>query len=67
MEHIYRLAAATEVAAMVSHLVVSEQFVQAREYAAEAVDAAAGPALVAPCLWCLLIVCVVDGVVPFSS
>ena len=66
MEHIYRFAATTEVAAMVSHLVVSEQVVQTREYAAEAVDAAAGPAPVHLAVVLVDRVCV-DGVAPFSS
>ena len=60
MEHIYRVAVTTEVVAMVSRLVVSEQIVRAGEYAAEAVGAAD--------LAVVLVdrVCV-DGVAPFSS
>lgn len=66
MYHIYRLAATTEVAALVRPLVVSEQVVQAREHAAEAVDATADLVLVYLVVVFADRVCF-DGVVPFSS
>jgi hypothetical protein len=66
MYYIYRLAATTEVAALVRPLAVSEQIVQAQAHAEEAVDATADLALAHLAVVLADRACF-DGVVPFSS